>query len=149
MLCWCQCSPSGNKRMKNTVVCQGNGNSGLCFHFVWVFVVSLPSHQPTRAVGSWWRLADSPRVCQWLTCYPAVPLNSGHATQVRVTHPAVVHAPRQITQGQKHSLTGWIIVLVMIFVDPSNPSWEQLWCGGIISTFQKRVPSKCIHHCAN
>lgn len=38
MLSQCQASSSvaGNKRLKNTVVCQRKGNSGLCFHFVWL-----------------------------------------------------------------------------------------------------------------
>lgn len=79
MLSRCQSSPSvsGNKRLKNTVVCQREVNSGLCFIlsgfcFVCAFILStFFAYVWCRVVGSWWPFAEAPGACQRLVCYPA------------------------------------------------------------------------------
>lgn len=139
MLSKCQCSQSaaGNERLKNTVVCQGEGQQwslfsfclGFCFvcvsvvsaFFFFFFCLRLMLHDWQLVATSWgtWSLPTVGLLSSWVPCH----LGS--------CHPGEGDTPCWSTyclagpmMPETHSLTGWITVRVTTFVDPSNPSWQ-------------------------
>lgn len=80
MLSQCQCSQSaaGNRRLKNTAVCQRKGNSALCFHLVWlvfclrfsfVYVFLLMFDVAWLVVGGTWSLPAVGLLSSWVPCH--------------------------------------------------------------------------------
>lgn len=125
------------KGWKTLWCARAKGSSGLCFHFVWVFVLSvsplcllffffffclrLMLHGWQLVATSWgtWSLPTVGLLSSWVPCH----LGSCHPGEGDTPCWSTYCLAGPMTP-ETHSLTGWITVRVTTFVDPSNPSWQ-------------------------